>query len=1136
MSRLCRPSGFRLPLTLPILLVVPLIAVVLLAAAAPRALAQNATITGSITSESGQPIENANAYITEMNVSVATNAQGRYSMLIPAERVRGQQVTLRARAIGHLMQMRSIILRAGPQTFDFELKRDINRLQEVVITGMTAGTQQQKTTFTVSALNAEQDLQVPTTNALQELAGKVPGAAIVQTSGRPGSAPSIILRGPRSINASNRSQGPLILVDGIVLNGSTSDLNPEDIASIEVVKGAAASSLYGSRAGNGIISITTKSAKNASPGMHINARQEQGFSAVNGDYRFARTHMLTMSEDNTRFCIKQSGLPSCSRTVDLLEEAYRINDQGDLASLTPYLFERDFGIANAPSKAELKGLFMANQWPVTWNPIDQAATSNPYMSSTIDLNGRIGNTGYYGSFNSNVNQGAIRYLRGYRRQSARLNVDQQIGGNLSTQISTYFARSQNYPDGNWFNLTRQHPNTDLLARDSKGRLFIRPDPTAETSQNYNPLYDNWEQYSLSRADRFLGSMTNTYTAAPWLVFDATTSIDNRRSSGISQADKGYRTTVAGPANDGTINTSAGTDLSYNVALGSTIRHDLRHDLASRLNFRYTYEDQESQSNSGSGDALAVPGLLTLTNATTSKNATYGQSTVKAIGASAALNLEFKDRYIFDGAWRNDGSSLFGAAQRWHSYYRASAAWRLSDEPWFKPTHLFNDVKFRGAVGTAGGRPSFSAQYEAFSIGTGGSITATTLGNKDLRPETTIETEYGIDAEILHRYGMSLTYARDITYDQILQVPPSVSSGFSSQWLNAGTMDGKTWEASLNIPVIARRSVVWTARLNYDQNRAKITSMNVPDFFQSVDNARVHYAVGERYGTVYGKKFVTECSQMPADFASQCGPGQEWQKNDEGYIVWVGKGNSYKDGITKNLWQAQRNGCIINGVPVANITGAANCLKAGGAVNNPWGQPVVHWGMLQVLRDSSANPALQPLGNGLPLWKASIAQNFSYRRLSLYALFEKSFGNHVFNEDRHWSLGDFMTADEDQSGKSVGNAKPIGYYWRAPSPDHSAGVGGFYDVLGPNSLTFEDASFVKFREVSASYNIGRVPRISGDWSITVLGRNLYTWTKFTGWDPDIGDTGGNINAGAALGIQSYPYPPTRTFTLTLQAKF
>jgi TonB-linked SusC/RagA family outer membrane protein len=1097
---------------------------------------QAATLTGRITSESGQPIENGNAYITELNISVGTNTDGKYSIVIPAERVRGQNVVLRVRAIGHLAKTRPVTIRGGTQTIDFELSRDINRLQEVIVTGVTAGTEQKKTTFTVSQLNAEQDLQVPQTNALSQIAAKVPGASVVADGGRPGQAPNVILRGPRSINASGRSQGPLILVDGVILNGSTSDLNPEDIESIEVVKGAAASSLYGSRAGNGIISITTKSAKNAPPGLRITARQEQGVNIVNGTYRFAHDHMLVMNEDNTKFCIRQANLPSCSRMVDIQQEAFRINDQGGDAALTPYIFERDFGIANAPSKQELKGLFMANEWPLFYNPIDQAATSNPYTSSTIDLTGKVGNTGYFTSFNNLINTGAIKFLKGYKRQSARVNVDQQIGQAFDTQIQTFFSRNQQYPDGNWFNLTRQHPNTDLLATDSKGRLFIRPDPTAETSQNYNPLYDNQAIYGRIDADRFLGSMTNHYTVTPWLAFDATTSIDNRRSTLIQQTDKGYRTTVAGPDNNGDIADTTRSDLSYNIGLGATATHGFGRDLMSRVNLRYTYEDQESNRQNGGGNTLAVPGLVTLTNATASLSAGYTTNSVRAIGGSAGLNLEYKERYIFDGALRKDGSSLFGSAQRWHNYYRASFAWRASEEPWWKLPSAFNDVKFRAAVGTAGGRPRFDAQYEAFTIGTGGAITATTLGNKELKPETTLETEYGVDAELFHRYGLSVTYARDITYDQILQVPPSVSSGFSSQWLNAGTMDGKTWEASLNVPIITKKALVWTSRVNWDRNRAVISAMSVPDFYQSVDNARVHYAVGERFGNVWGKSFVTQCSQLPADFAAQCGSGKEWQKNDQGYIVWVGSGNSYQDGVTKNLWQATRAGCLVNGAPVTNITGAKDCLKAGGVVNNPWGQPVVNWGMLQVIRDSTANPALQMLGNSMPLWKASFAQNFQYKKLSFYALFDRSFGNHLFNLDRHWSLGDFMTADEDQRGKSVGDAKPIGYYWRAPAPDNAAGVGGYYDVLGPNSVTYEDGSFVKFREFSGSYNVGKLPKIAGDWTITFIGRNLYTWTKFTGWDPEVGDSGGDINSGAALSIQAFQYPPTRTFTLTLSSKF
>ena len=209
-------------------------------------------------------------------------------------------------------------------------------------------------------------------------------------------------------------------------------------------------------------------------------------------------------------------------------------------------------------------------------------------------------------------------------------------------------------------------------------------------------------------------------------------------------------------------------------------------------------------------------------------------------------LGYKDRYFFDGSLRKDGSSLFGEDQRYHNYYRASLAWLLTDEPWFQGKSIFDQFKFRAAVGTAGGRPSFSAQYEALTIGTGGSITANTLGNKDLRPENTLETEYGIDAELFHKYGVNITYARDITTDELLLVPASVSSGFSNQWRNAGTMDGRTWEVSLNVPVITKRSFIWTSRFNWDQNRAYITrSSTYPNTSTPTSSSRV----GERYGNV-----------------------------------------------------------------------------------------------------------------------------------------------------------------------------------------------------------------------------------------------------------------------------------------------
>jgi TonB-dependent SusC/RagA subfamily outer membrane receptor len=261
---------------------------------------------------------------------------------------------------------------------DFGLKQDVNRLEAIVVTGVTGATSQKDLAFAVTKLESA-DIPVQMPNALAQLQGKVPGAMVVMPSGRPGSNPSINIRGPKMINAEGRSQAPLVIVDGVVTAGNIQDINPDDIESMEVVKGAAGASTFGSRAANGVISITTKSGKN-NVGLRYNARTEYGFNDVQSEYPYAQRHMLMMDETNTRFCLRVTGLPACSRTVDFQEEALRINENGPTTNaLSPWLLERDYGIGNSPTKPELRGLFLINQWPLRFNPIDQAVTTNPFI-------------------------------------------------------------------------------------------------------------------------------------------------------------------------------------------------------------------------------------------------------------------------------------------------------------------------------------------------------------------------------------------------------------------------------------------------------------------------------------------------------------------------------------------------------------------------------------------------------------------------------------------------------------------------------------------------------------------------------------------------------------------------------------
>lgn len=259
--------------------------------------AQNAaTITGRITAEGGQPLFGANISIEALAISVGTNEEGRYTIAVPGARVRGQQVVLRVRSFGYVPDQKTITLEGGAQTHDFTLKQDVNRLSQVVVTGVTGATEIKKLPFVVAQVSAE-DMPVPGANPLSQIAGKVPGANIVSASGRPGSAPAVILRGPQSINASGRGQDPLYIIDGVISQGGLQDINPQDIETVEVVKGAAAASLYGSRAGNGVIQITTRSGRNSGEGVRFRGQFEYGTSDIENEYQYPTTHMMTMDKD-----------------------------------------------------------------------------------------------------------------------------------------------------------------------------------------------------------------------------------------------------------------------------------------------------------------------------------------------------------------------------------------------------------------------------------------------------------------------------------------------------------------------------------------------------------------------------------------------------------------------------------------------------------------------------------------------------------------------------------------------------------------------------------------------------------------------------------------------------------------------
>ena len=253
--------------------------------------------------------------------------RGTYVLTVPAARIPSTPVTVTARGIGFKALSRTMTLQAGEQTADFVLQTDINRLEEVIVTGALEGIERAKVPYAVGRLTAE-DLPVPSTDPIRALAGKVSSLRIASTGGRPGGSPEIMLRGPKSINATGRSQEPLIIVDGVVLHvGSYQELGGLDIESVEVVKGAAGSSLYGTQAANGVITIKTKRG-GTTDGVKFNLRTEWGFSDFNSiEFGLPVNHQLQLDETGKRFCVAiSSGNQNCARTFDLNKEMQRIHN------------------------------------------------------------------------------------------------------------------------------------------------------------------------------------------------------------------------------------------------------------------------------------------------------------------------------------------------------------------------------------------------------------------------------------------------------------------------------------------------------------------------------------------------------------------------------------------------------------------------------------------------------------------------------------------------------------------------------------------------------------------------------------------------------------------------------------------
>jgi TonB-linked SusC/RagA family outer membrane protein len=1092
----------------------PFLFATLLAVGAPLdVVAQDpATVTGTVTASTAGPLGNVSVAIASLGVGSVTREDGRYSFVVPSARVQGQQVELTARLIGYRAQTVTITLRPGTVTQDFVLEPNPLQLGEIVITGAGTATEVEKLGNVRNNVPAELIVRSNEPNIVQALAGKAPNVNISQAAGDPGAGSSIRIRGIRTLNGSVE---PLFVVDGVPMDNSSisttnfnvidaggvniagqdnggqlegtstpnrlSDINPNDIENVEILKGAAAAAIYGARAANGVVLITTK-------------RGQPGATR----YRFTTTYTF---DDVTRH------YPLQRRWAQGL-----------------------FGAA--PSACEGFNPECLRSWgpEISGESFDharEAFTTGHMSDNTLSVSGGTERTTFFLSAGFNRHEGVMVGPNNfYNRTTARLTATHRlidelsVGGNISyTDARGSLTQRGNNTNGLLLGLFRTPPSFDNMPYlvDGMHRSYNLQNPVlgnfSEDRVFNNPFYTLYEETNDTKVGRVFGNVNAEYTPNDWLRFNyilgTDYATDERLEACPQQCTSGV---LGGRVTEGKVVTH---QIDHNLT--ATARQTLNENVAGTLTVGQNLNYRAFRTFSVVGRTLIAPEPFNILNTLTRDPPSDYQTEIRGDSYFGQLTVDLYDQLFLTGALRYDGSSTFDEDNRYAAFPKASAAWTFTNM--YNPAEFLTFGKLRLSYGEAGQEPqpyltvstfTGAALTGAISQGTGFSPTQSGIGGlynnitkpaTDLKPERTKEFEGGFDVGFLDdKIDLSMTWYRSRTEDVILVTPVSAAgTGFQFEAKNAGIFENSGAEVSLNLRPLTRPDYAWEIGLGWGRNQSNVVDIAGAEFLLTDNNLISSVAqVGFPLGVIRGNGWV-RCGLSPDDAI----PGVDL-------------------------------GALCAGQPrgATYIDDGSNCSPEAGM--------------------PCADQNIRVIANPNPDWTGNLRTSFRYGRATLSGLLDVkeggelingtrgalySYGTHGDTFERADCTGDPCVGNEHVFGEDfhpgpvvgpgVGTSVPIGENWYRTSGLAACPFTGFDEVC------VEDASYVKLRELSLSYTFESawVSRQLGFQSIDVriAGRNLKTWTDYSGLDPEISGVGGNINR-----VDGYDYfvlPLTRSFVIS-----
>ena len=786
---------------------------------------QKHTVSGTVIDEMGEPIIGANILVKGTATGTTTDFDGHFSL-----EAGGGQVTL---VISYIGYKRLEVTATAGQPLNVRLEPEDNLMEEVVVTGY--GTFK-KSAYAGSASNVkgEKMQNIPASSFKDLLQGNASGVQFSASSGQPGAASTLKIRGMGSFNASN---APLYVIDGVpVRSGSInslssragldimSTLNSSDIESITIIKDAAAASLYGSRAANGVVLITTKRGKSGKPAF--------SFKADFGSSDFAMDYRPIMGGEERRQYI-YDGLVAGQIKKGKTEAVAR---------------------AYADKKIN-------NFAPIPWCGYtdwdDVLFRKGSHSSYEASITGGADKFKYYSSL-SYLKQDGIAYNSGLERISGRLNVDYQATDRLKLGVNMLLAtvnqevnsEGTSYVSPFYTSRNAVVPSDPVRNEDgSWNRNMIR---IGDRNPAQSAAYDYQREYVM----RAFNTLFAEYEFIKDLKFRSTFSYDYVNTKGKDWSDP--RTTEGADKN-------GAMDKRYSELRKMTWANQLSYRMTVAENHHldalagYEVDDQYSDYLLGQASNFATPEKNAISNGMKTE-AVGGRSTrSRMISYISRLNYDYRNRYYLGGSFRTDGSSRFHRDSRWGSFWSVSGAWRAIEEGFLEPTKgWLSDLKIRASYGVNGTLPSDLYGYMGLSDLTNGyleqpGIIRSQLPNIDLQWETNHNLNLGLDFGLWSRINVTLEYYVRTTKNLLMDRPISMTTGFGSYLMNIGEVKNQGVELEIGSTNVQTKDFTWTTNFNISHNRNEIVKL---DGIQTeiIGGYQIH-KVGKPYRTFYMIEFA-----------------------------------------------------------------------------------------------------------------------------------------------------------------------------------------------------------------------------------------------------------------------------------------